>query len=191
MKNLTRNTLVGLMLASAAVLATVDVAAARGQGGQGGPGGPGAFRAMEFVEIDSDGNGVVTLEELQALGDARFAAADSDGSGALDKSEVIQMMTEGMEKRAAAAEAKGQDGQNRQGRGQQGAPDEARLAWMADGMILRLDTDGDGLVTAAEMQIPTEKLERMIDRFDTDDDNAVSEAEFDAAKGGRRGHGRP
>ncbi len=190
MKRITRKTAIGLMMASAALMATVEVASARGfggHGGPGGPGGPGGFAQMDFADIDADGSGTITLEELQALGDARFAALDTDASGALDKAEITQMLTEGAEKRAANRAANGRT----MPEGRDGAtPSAERLAWMADGMFLRMDADKDGLISAAEMQQPTERLERLIDRFDTDDDNAISEAEFDAAKDKQRGRGQ-
>ena len=44
---------------------------------------------MIFQELDTDGNGSVTLEELQAAGGNRFARADTDGDGALSRDELL------------------------------------------------------------------------------------------------------
>ena len=63
---------------------------------------------------------------------------------------------------------------------------------MAERMIERLDTDGDGLLSAAEMAdrpMPA----AMFDRVDANADGFIDQAEIDAAKaadgGPRRSHG--
>ncbi|MEJ6389325.1 EF-hand domain-containing protein [Gymnodinialimonas ulvae] len=120
-----------------------------------GPEGP----RMMFEELDADGNGSVTLEEVQAAGEGRFARADADGDGALSRAELI---------------AQGQD----------------RVEARVDRMLERLDNNGDGQLTQAELEEAREgrggrfgrggpSPERMFDRLDADGDGAVTEAEFD------------
>ncbi|MEX3014617.1 EF-hand domain-containing protein [Gymnodinialimonas hymeniacidonis] len=114
---------------------------------------------MIFQELDADGNGAVTLEELQAAGEARFARADTDGDGALSREELI-------------------------------ARGEARIEARVDRMLERLDANGDGQLTEAEMEEAREgrghrhgrggpSPERMFERLDADGDGSVTEAEFD------------
>ena len=55
-------------------------------------------------------------------------------------------------------------------------------------MIERLDTDGDGAISRAEMEAAGEdrgarRAERMLSRLDTDGDGSISREEFDARKG--------
>ena len=110
-----------------------------------------------FQELDADGNGEVTLEELQAAGEARFARADTDGDGALSRDELL-------------------------------AQGQARAEARVDRMLERLDANGDGQLTVAEMEEAREgrgfgrrgpNPERMFERLDADGDGSVTEAEFD------------
>ena len=42
----------------------------------------------DFATLDTDGNGQLTLEELQAAGAARFDDLDADGDGSLSVEEL-------------------------------------------------------------------------------------------------------
>ncbi|RVT86713.1 hypothetical protein DXV76_01090 [Rhodobacteraceae bacterium CCMM004] len=69
-----------------------------------------------------------------------------------------------------------------------------RSASRAERMIDRLDSNGDGQLSLAEIEERRRGPgpERMIDRFDTDGDGALSAAEFETAvaeRGGHRRHG--
>lgn len=124
---------------------------------------------MIFEELDADGNGAVTLEELQAAGEARFAQADTDGDGALSRDELLARGAERAEARVdrmlERADADG-DGlltqaeleearEGRGGRHGRGGPNPER-------MFERLDADGDGSVTEAEFDDGVARLlERM------------------------------
>lgn len=164
-----RLTLLTVAMAAAVALPAL---AERGHDGPRGAFGPG--ERPSFAELDTDGNGELTVEEFQARGEARFAAADTNGDGALSAAEVT-----------AAATARS----------------EERVARMAARMMERMDADQDGLITQAEMTAAREgrggpRVERMIERMDTDGSGTVSADEFaamverGAGKGPRQGENR-
>ncbi len=141
-----------------ALAGTAITASAFGKGHDEGPRMP----HISFSELDANGDGQVTKEEIQAHFKARFDAADSDGDGNLSAEEM-----------AARAEKERAE----------------RMQRRVSRMIERRDTDGDGLLSAEEMQAGRPGVD-MLTRLDTDKDGAVSEQEF--AKLERRGqHGGP
>lgn len=119
----------------------------------------------DFATLDLNGDGALSLEELQAQGQARFDAADTDGDGALSADEL-----------SAAASARAAE---------RTAKMIERLDENGDG-VLQLEE----MPTRGE-----DRAERMFDRVDADEDGVISEEEFDTAKerrgdrDGRRGHG--
>ncbi|SFI56842.1 EF-hand domain-containing protein [Jannaschia pohangensis] len=139
-------------------------------------GGHGRGEHPAFEEIDANGDGAVTREEITAFrttrGAARFEAADTDGNGSLSAAELT-----------AAA----------QGR------TESRVTRMLE----RLDTDGDGALSQAEMEAAREGrgqrgdrqgrgggFERMFERADADDSGSLSAeewAQLGQHRGGPRG----
>ena len=129
--------------------------------GQAGPGrGHGPQMNLEQVDINGDGN--ISLDEINADRSARFASADANGDGGLTLDEFT-----------SAREAER----------------EARQAERMTKHFERLDADGDGIVTLAEQDaFAAERTEKMFQRVDSNDDGVISEAERDAAKGFRRGH---
>lgn len=207
MKNAYKIAGFGLLTGAAVMLATAGAATAHGRmGGFDGPGGPGGFGgfggfgarggilAASFADLDTDGSGMITEEDLAARGEARFAEADTDGDGKITAAELETAIGARIAADIAArtesdktATAEGTPPQpQRPGRSDRTMP--ANMAQhIAARIIDRLDTetDGarDGALTLAEMT-PSAAMApgRVIDRFDTDDDNAISEAEFDAAK---------
>ncbi len=71
-----------VILSSAIVISLValGMGAAYAQGGQrGGP---------SFAQVDANGDGMVSMAELQGRGQARFAAADTNSDGQLDVAEL-------------------------------------------------------------------------------------------------------
>lgn len=112
---------------------------------------PGRGPEIMFETLDLDGDGAVTLEELQGAREARFAERDANGDGVLDREELMagatDRMSRGIDRILDRADADG-DGalslgelaEARPGRG--GAGPEA--------MFARFDADGDGSVTEAE-----------------------------------------
>lgn len=118
----------------------------------------------DFATLDTDGDGALTLEELQGAAAAQFAKVDTDGDGLLSADELT----------AARAEAA-----------------EARVARMVE----RLDTNEDGGISLAELQVVRrggdQMSERMFGRIDADDNGTISAEEFEQAQerrgGGKRG----
>ena len=154
-----------LVAASVLILAGTGVAMARDHG-EGGP-------RMTFEELDVDGSGEVTPEDLAMLADQRFADLDADGNGSVSQDEYV-----------AAAMARASE----------------RAARMFD--RLDADGDGALSRDVLENRGGRQFGERMISRFDADDSGGVSAEEFETVKermanrrqhrkgGGDRGWGR-
>lgn len=144
--------LLGLMIPAALVLPAMA---------QDAPRGP----QMVFEALDLDGDGMLTPEEMAGAREARFAGADSNGDGVLDRDELMARGSERM--------ARGID----------------RMLERADA-----DGDGAlSAEELAEMRPGRGGPEAMFDRFDADGDGALTEAEFDEAiarlRERRGGHG--
>lgn len=102
-----------------------------------------------FQSLDTDGDGSITMEELTAKTTARFAETDADGDGKLSADEMTAAMIARVSERAAAGSAR---------------------------MIERRDTDGDGLLSQAELG--GDRGSRLFKRLDADADGVVTEKEF-------------
>jgi hypothetical protein len=127
-----------------------------GMGPMGMMGGPGMADYL-WSQIDTNGDGSVSRDEIQAAGKARFDRADADHDGQLSADEI-------------AAEAKRIE-EERQ---------DARRRAMAARMIDRKDDNGDGKLSADELRLP--RLgEHLLDRADADHDGTVSKSEYDAS----------
>jgi len=131
--------------------------------------GPQSPDRPAFADIDTDGNGELTLEELQNLGAARFAANDIDGDGALSRDELLAA---GQERMASRADRMLE-----------------RLDTDEDGMISQ-----EEMAAAQEGRGGRRSPERMFERVDADEDGVISQAEFEEAaermmerRGGRHG----
>lgn len=139
----------------AALLSGVVMTAAAAQGAE-------HRERPDFATLDINGDGGVTLEEMQARGAARFAEADTDADGALSVAEMT-----------AAAQARAAD---------RAAQMLERLDANGDGLLQQSEMQPRGGAGMA----------RMFSRLDTNDDGSISEAEFAAAKErfgeGRGGH---
>lgn len=142
-----------LVLTAAAGVAQADKPHAKRSGGQ-----------WMLQHYDADGDGMITLQEFQAAGDAIFARLDTDGDGRLSADEL-----------AAAGRAWGRPGRDDQ-------PREPR----STRRFAHMDADGDGYVTRAEFDAA-----RMA-RFNALDvnGNGVIDADELPTRGARKGHGK-
>ena len=119
------------------------------------------------VMIDPDGDGVVTLEEMQdraaerarARAADRFAALDPDGDGQVNVDEFQARMQERQDVRAE----------------------------MRDHMLGWVDQDGDGAVSEAELM---ERADLIFARFDANGDGTIIIGEIPAGGGFGGGPGR-
>lgn len=117
----------------------------------------------DFATLDINGDGALTLEEMQARGEARFAEIDTDGDGALSAAELAASGAERATERATRMIARFDDNE--------------------DGLLQQDEMPSRGERRAAQM----------FDRVDADSDGVISAEEFEAAKarmGERRGEGR-
>ncbi|MEI4486998.1 hypothetical protein V8J36_12450 [Frigidibacter sp. MR17.14] len=143
-----------------------------GDHGGGHDGRRGGMMAMlpDFAELDADGDGSVTPEELAAWRQDRIAV-DSDGDGRISADELVAHDMEQAEARIRARVAR---------------------------QMAAQDVDGDGFLDVDELLArPMPMMDRMFDRIDGDDDGALSAEEFQSARDrmaemreGRRGRGQ-
>lgn len=117
----------------------------------------------DFATLDLNGDGSLSLEELQAQGEARFADVDTNSDGGLSADELIAAAGDRASERAARMIERHDDN--------------------GDG-VLQIDEmprrGGD-------------RAEQMFDRVDADGDGVISLEEFETAKnhrGGGRDHGK-
>ena len=144
------------------LLATTLIAVGAGAAIAQERGGP----RMSFEQLDVDGSGEITVEDLTAMRDSRFAGVDANGDGNVTLDEF---------KAAEMARA-----------GERAAEMFARLDVDGDGILSR---------DVLERGRGDERGARMIERFDTDNSGGVSAEEFEQARlmmreHGERGEGR-
>lgn len=139
-------------LALATLLGALLATSAMAQMGQGGEEGHGPMLGEMFAGIDTDSDGKITLEELEAHRTAMFTAADANGDGVLNAEEL------------AAHHA---------------AQMEATMAERSARMIERHDNNGDGSLSVDEMGAGP--IEDRFAVIDTDNDGAISQEEAEAA----------
>ena len=131
--------------------------------GQGPDMGPmGGMPSVAALDANKDGK--VGKDEVTAYRATQTAAVDANGDGKLSVDELAAMRLKQMTDAAKA---------------------------MAQKMVDRLDTDGDGMLSAAELigqPMPTD----LFDRLDTNKDGVIDQTELDAARQAmmQHGHGR-
>ncbi|WP_168797857.1 EF-hand domain-containing protein [Pacificoceanicola onchidii] len=139
------------------IMGTAGMASAKG-----GPDREGRGQMMEqwFSEVDANGDGKVTEDEITAFKLARFQEADTDGDGFLSAEEMAAYGDKMREERKAK-----------------------RSAARAERMIERIDSDDDGKISAEEAAAMGPGSDKMLARLDADDDGAVSLEELQEMRG--------
>lgn len=145
---------------------------------------PNGANAQSFEAMDADGDGVVTQEEFES-----FLAERPRLQNRAQNRSQNRGMTRGMARDGRA----GPGG----GHGIWGTfgpigdiDDEARAA-LAERLVERFDTDGDGMISEAEIiagleymqemrNDPAARSRMMFERMDTDGDGMISAEEFEA-----------
>ena len=124
------------------------------------------------ARLDPNGDGKVTLAEMQQRTAERFAALDVDRDGSVSTAEFAEAREKRSDRRAdMRGRGENRGGEMRHRRGHRGGP--------AGGHFARMDANGDGTVTMAEASAhSTERLQR----FDADKDGKVTREEFAAAR---------
>lgn len=140
------------------------VLAEQGEMGMGGPGGPGKDRGAMlgemFDSMDADKDGKLTYAEMEAHRKAEFAAADTNGDGALSADEL-----------SARALVRFQE----------------KLAERTQAMLDNMDNDGNGSLSEDEMGEGPGM--RNFARLDADNDGAITKEEIQAGMKHRKKHG--
>ncbi|WP_186766514.1 EF-hand domain-containing protein [Puniceibacterium confluentis] len=119
--------------------------ALQAEGAGSDAGAHGARAAMVFGDLDANGDGQLTQEEMTAHRTARFAAADADGDGLLTAEEMTAAAASRMAERTARMI-------KRMDRNDDGllSPEEMRAGRDPGRMFRRVDSNGDGVVSAGE-----------------------------------------
>lgn len=112
-------------------------------------------RGVNIERIDTDKSGTISLEEFASVGMGKMIAADKDGDGILSTDEV-----------SAAMEAE-------------------RKRRREEAMMKRLDVNGDGSITVAELQ---DRMSKQFTVLDRNSDGSLSEEEIRKMRGKRKGN---
>ncbi len=113
-------------------------------------------RAERMIErFDTDGDGAISTEEVEAMKAAKFAEADANGDGGLTMEEIEAWHEAQREKRM-----------------------QARKERMFD----KRDTNGDGVISIDEFE---DRGMPMFERLDADEDGEITAEELAAMRGHR------
>lgn len=140
-----------LFIAATLVAATAFTSVAMAHEGRKGARGMGPA----FEELDANGDGSLTLAEIEARAQARFAETDTNGDGLISAEEMTAAMDKAREGRA-----------------------ERRIRHQ----IERMDANGDGLLSIEEMAEGRRSPASMFDRVDADGDGVITEDEWAEAR---------
>lgn len=150
-------------LISAVVVATVlgsTTFAVADDGGNGHRKGP----MLSIEEMDTNGDQMISKEEIAAHAKSRFDTVDTNGDGKLSTEEMAANAKKEITKRMEKRHAK---------------------------ILKRLDEDGDGLLSFEEMQAKRqERGNKMFDRLDENEDGMLSAEELEKMKQKGKRHGK-
>ncbi len=110
------------------------------------PGGGHRGERVSFEQLDANGDGFVTIEELQAQGQARFAETDTNGDGLLSAEEIAAKADRDISDRVAKMIEKRDTNGDGLLSQEEMQPNGDRAARMFD----RLDDNGDGQISEEE-----------------------------------------
>ena len=131
-------------------------------------GGGSPMRGPDFATLDADGDGYITQAEMKSRAEERFVAADVNGDWMLS---VEEMHAQNAERSGENVERMMQHlDANADGR-----LSEDELPRRGKRKFAAADSDGDGVLTAAELQAQAaersaEHIERMLERLDANGD---------------------
>lgn len=136
-----------IVLAGLAVTASGALAGGHGKGNHG--------PRASFEELDANGNGEVSLEEMTQHREARFKATDTDGDGFLSKAEITARAQGNASQRAGKMIDRfdaNNDGKLSQ--------DEMPRRGKPEKLFGKLDADGSGGVSKEEFAAAAEKMKK-------------------------------
>ena len=116
-------------------------------------------RRNRLMRLDTDGNGEISREEAEAAMQNPMAAADLNGDGTITREEAVGFAT-------------------------------AQATERANAMFDRMSDGGEGVSVADLPQRRGPDMGRMFERLDTDGNGSISAEEMQAMRGERRGEGR-
>jgi Ca2+-binding EF-hand superfamily protein len=119
-----------------AFMALAGASAAAHAADDKGQGRQGPRALMQFGAVDADSSGDVTFDEFAAAMKTRVGGADKDGDGKMTVEEITDEIV------------------------------RMRAQKQAKRMIDRFDADGDGAITAAEIEARQKKMFALLDRND-------------------------
>ena len=133
----------------------------------------GAGHSFDFSQVDADGNGAATRDELIAQATARIGEIDTDGDGMLSREEIVAAMPD------------------RPGSALRNPFGSDRAERRADRMLTFFGATEEGAVAISE--IAERRTDALLARADADSDGALSEDEIETARErfasrDRRGH---
>ncbi|MFZ1347367.1 MAG: hypothetical protein WBB13_10130 [Tabrizicola sp.] len=135
---------IGALLGTAAL-------AQKGEMGMGGPGeGRGAMLTEMFDTMDADKDGKLTYAEMEAHRKAEFAAADTNGDGVLSPEELSARALARFQEKLAERTQRMLDTMDNDGNGSLSEAEMGEGPGMRN--FARIDADNDGFVTRDEIQ---------------------------------------
>lgn len=99
-----------------------------------------------FSQLDTDGNGEISADEMQARANGRFAQMDTNGDGVVTATELEEMSSRRVARLMERADA------NKDGQLTQDEMREARQTQRMARMMERFDTDGSGGLSPEEFR---------------------------------------
>lgn len=150
-----KNKFVGASLVALAV--ALGASAAFADRGDHMGGGAGRMMDFDFAAVDADKDGKITQAEIDSHRAAQAKAADTDGDGLMSAEELAAMHVKGLTARASDRAAMMIERLDTDGDGKLSAVEMA-VRPMPTRMLERLDTDNDGALTQAEIEAARDRM---------------------------------